>query len=82
ITVQCHVCGSPVSTVAALHLETVIPNFQIHEHHTFALKEGNIEICRQDYQPKGGRFEAPDLPGLGIELNDEVVRRSPHLRIP
>jgi galactonate dehydratase len=79
ITVQVHVCGSPVATAASLHLETAIPNFQIHEHHTNAIKPGNRAICLQDYQPTRGTFEAPDLPGLGIELNDEVVLRSPHV---
>ena len=82
VTVQCHVCGSPVATAAALQLEAVIPNFLIHEHHMFALKDGNIAICKQDYQPKKGHFGVPDLPGLGIELNDEVVSRSPCIRVP
>ena len=30
VQVQAHVCGGPVSTAAALHLEAVIPNFIIH----------------------------------------------------
>jgi L-alanine-DL-glutamate epimerase-like enolase superfamily enzyme len=77
-TVQVHVCGGPVSTAAALHLESVIPNFLIHEHHTFSLKDYNRELCKQDYQPVDGTYEAPDLPGLGIELNDEIVSKSPH----
>ena len=82
VTVQCHVCGSPVATVAALHLETAIPNFLIHEHHTNSIKRFNTELCVPDYQPKKGYFEAPNLPGLGIELNDAVVGTSPCLRIP
>ncbi len=77
ITVQMHVCGSPISTAAALHLEAVIPNFEIHEHHTFALKKANREICLQDYQPENGHYAAPDLPGLGLELNEDVVSKSP-----
>jgi len=78
ITVQVHVCGSPISTAAALHMESVIPNFLIHEHHTQAIKAHNRELCMQDYQPVDGFYEAPDAPGLGIELNDEIVYRSPH----
>jgi L-alanine-DL-glutamate epimerase-like enolase superfamily enzyme len=77
ITVQVHVCGSPISTAAALQLEAVIPNFQIHEHHTIALKQFNKELCIQDYQPENGQYVTPDLPGLGIELNDSVVSKSP-----
>jgi L-alanine-DL-glutamate epimerase-like enolase superfamily enzyme len=77
ITVQVHVCGSPISTAAALQLEAVIPNFQIHEHIIFALQQFNRELCLQDYQPKDGQFVPPDLPGLGLELNDSVVSKSP-----
>ncbi|MEC3929204.1 mandelate racemase/muconate lactonizing enzyme family protein [Citrobacter braakii] len=73
-TVQVHVCGGPVSTAAALHIETAIPNFIIHEHHTLALKKDIIDLCKYDYQPENGFFQAPDLPGLGQELNDDVVQ--------
>jgi L-alanine-DL-glutamate epimerase-like enolase superfamily enzyme len=73
-TVQVHVCGGPVSTAAALQVEAVAPNFIIHEHHTYALKECIIELCTNDYQPQNGRFAVPDLPGLGQELNDKVVK--------
>ena len=72
-TVQVHVCGGPVSTAASLHIETAIPNFVIHEHHTIALKKRIIELCKYDYQPVNGYFKAPELPGLGQELNDAVV---------
>lgn len=77
ITVQAHVCGSPVATAASLQLEAAIPNFIIHEHHTIALKPNNIRLCVEDYQPKNGEFEIPDLPGLGIELNDKALADSP-----
>jgi L-alanine-DL-glutamate epimerase-like enolase superfamily enzyme len=77
ITVQMHACGSPITTAAALQLEAVIPNFQIHEHHTIALKQANRELCVQDYQPKNGKYYTPDLPGLGLDLNDAVLANSP-----
>ena len=81
IRVQAHVCGGPVATAAALQLEAAIPNFLIHEHHTYAIKHWNRELCIQDYQPQNGEFKVPDLPGIGIELNDEVVKRSPHVTV-
>jgi galactonate dehydratase len=77
ITVQMHVCGSPISTAAALQLEAVIPNFQIHEHHVNAIKQGVREVCVQDYQPQSGKYAVPDLPGLGLELNESVISQSP-----
>lgn len=81
IRVQAHVCGGPVATAAALQLEAAIPNFLIHEHHTYAIKHWNRELCLQDYQPVNGKFKVPDLPGLGIELNDEIVKRSPNVTV-
>ncbi len=74
VTVQLHVCGSPVATAVALQLEAVIPNFLIHEHHTNALKEYMKNICVQNYQPERGKFAIPDLPGFGIELNEAYVK--------
>jgi galactonate dehydratase len=41
IRIQAHVCGGPVATAAALQLEAAIPNFLIHEHHTYAIKHWN-----------------------------------------
>jgi L-alanine-DL-glutamate epimerase-like enolase superfamily enzyme len=81
IRVQAHVCGGPVATAASLHLETAIPNFLIHEHHTYAIKDWNRELCIQDPQPVNGFFEVSEEPGLGIELNDEVVYRSPNMEV-
>lgn len=81
VKIQAHVCGGPVATAAALHLETAIPNFIIHEHHTYAIKDFNRELCIQDPQPEKGFFQAPETPGLGIELNDEVMMRSPRIEV-
>jgi len=68
VGVQAHVCGSPVATAIALHLEAAIPNFEIHEHHSFAKKACNRELVEPDLQPKGGVFTVSDRPGFGIEL--------------
>ncbi|CAI8184809.1 MAG: D-galactonate dehydratase [Marinobacterium sp. xm-d-530] len=81
IRIQAHVCGGPVATAASLQLEAAIPNFLIHEHHTYAIKAWNRELCIQDYQPVNGKFSVPDLPGIGIELNDEIVYRSPNVKV-
>ena len=69
ISVQAHVCASPLSTAAALHLEAVIPNFVIHEHHVFNLHDYNRELCTVDLQPVNGKFKVPDSPGLGAEIS-------------
>jgi L-alanine-DL-glutamate epimerase-like enolase superfamily enzyme len=81
VAIQAHVCGGPIATAAALHLETAIPNFIIHEHHTYATKSWNRELCIPDLQPDNGFMQAPESPGLGIELNDAVVNRSPKITV-
>ena len=73
ISVQAHVCASPLSTAVALHLESVIPNFVIHEHHTNNLKPWNKELCTVDWQPVDGKFKVPEGPGLGCEFTDKVL---------
>ncbi|AZO94572.1 mandelate racemase/muconate lactonizing enzyme family protein [Halocella sp. SP3-1] len=70
VSVQAHVCASPLSTVAALHLESVIPNFVIHEHHRINLCDYNKKLCIHDYQPKDGKYKVPELPGLGNEFSE------------
>ena len=73
ISVQAHVCASPLSTAVALHLESVIPNFVIHEHHTNNLKPWNKELCTVDWQPVDGTVKVPEGPGLGCEFTDKVL---------
>ncbi|WP_068088100.1 mandelate racemase/muconate lactonizing enzyme family protein [Polycladidibacter stylochi] len=76
VGVQGHVCGSPISAAAAIHVSTAIPNFEIYEHHTNANTRANRNICIQDQQPENGLLVATDAPGLGIDLNDEFVAKN------
>lgn len=76
VGVQLHLCGGPIAIAAALQLETVIPNFLIHEHHQYALIEDNIAMCKYDYQPKNGYYEVPELPGIGQEVTEETIRKA------
>jgi L-alanine-DL-glutamate epimerase-like enolase superfamily enzyme len=76
LTAQIHVCGGPISTAAALHIEAAIPNFIIHELHRFALLDTSIKTCKYNYLPQNGMYEVPDLPGLGQELTEETIKAS------
>jgi len=75
-TVQIHVCGGPISTAAALHMEAAIPNFIIHELHRYALLEPNTRTCTHNYLPTNGFYTVPELPGLGQELTEETFKAS------
>lgn len=76
VTVQIHVCGGPISTAAALHMEAAIPNFMIHELHRYALLEPNTKTCVHNYMPQKGVYTVPELPGLGQELTPESFKAS------
>jgi L-alanine-DL-glutamate epimerase and related enzymes of enolase superfamily len=41
----------------------------------------NRELCSQDPQHKNGFLKVSEEPGLGIELNDEIVMRSQRVEI-
>lgn len=75
VGIQAHICGSPLATAVGLQVEAAIPNFEIHEHHSYALKPCNRNIFEQDLQPEGGRFEVPTTSGLGMDFTDHAERR-------
>lgn len=76
VSVQAHVCGSPLSIAASLQLEAAIPNFCIHEHHRTFLRDFNKKLCIYDYQPENGYMSIPDLPGLGNEFAPDAIKNA------
>ena len=73
--VQAHICGSPLATAIGLQVEAAIPNFEIHEHHTYALKACNRDLFEEDLQPVDGTFEIPTRPGFGMTLRADAEKR-------
>ncbi len=72
--VQLHICGGPIATAASLHVETVIPNFLIHEVHEGAIKMAMRELGKYDYMPDNeGNYIVPELPGIGQELSEKAM---------
>src|SRR5256714_5867020 len=81
ILVAPHNVGGPVSTAAALHFAASTPNFKIQEHFNDfaedwvkAAAPGNPEVI-------DGYFALPQAPGLGVKLDEDVVREHPRQRI-
>ena len=79
VGVQAHLCASPLSTAAALHLESAIPNFVIHEHHRNSLYPHNRKLCTVDIQPKNGYLSVGEAPGWGCEFTEETLARKDSL---
>ncbi len=59
------ICGDGEVAVAdgaaALHMEAVIPNFVIDEHHVFDLLQYKKDFCVYDYQQLNGMNEIPNV---------------------
>jgi galactonate dehydratase len=76
IQVAPHNPNGPVATAASLHLAAAIPNFLI-------LETAYAEPFRSRVQKRGltiedGWIELPTAPGLGVELDEEVIRAHPY----
>ncbi len=77
-----HCSIGPVALAAALHLDVSTPNFMVQE----AFAEFDVP-WRNDlvhgWNPiKNGDFFMDDTPGLGLELDDEVIAQHPYIQNP
>ena len=73
VSVQLHVCGSPIAVSAALQLEAVIPNFTIHEDLVYNHIKAYKDLCVYDYSVKNGFIDIPDRPEIGNELSEYAL---------
>ena len=67
----------PLITAASLHLDTSIPNF-ITQEYTKADESEKFAVYKVAYQREGGYIPIPDAPGLGIELDDDLIEKTPY----
>jgi mannonate dehydratase len=69
---------SPVCMSAALHFDVSIPNFGIQEYmvHT---KETD-EVFPHAYTYRDGALHPGDVPGLGVEINEDLAAKYPYKR--
>lgn len=68
-----HNIGSPVATAATAHVGATVPNFVALEYHAREVPWWEDLLARDDEFIQDGRIRVPDAPGLGIELDWDVV---------
>ena len=78
VPVSFHNPSGPVSNAAILQLAATVPNFFIHE---IMLTDGAFrkEVSTEEVHFNDGYIRIPDKPGLGIELNEEVLLSRPYV---
>lgn len=65
-----HMACGPIAAAAAVQLDTCSPNFLIQEFNVGPL---HSEIFKEPLRFENGYIIPPTGPGLGVELNEEVV---------
>jgi L-alanine-DL-glutamate epimerase-like enolase superfamily enzyme len=69
-----HNIGSPVATMATLHVGATVPNFVALEYHAREVPWWDDLLVREEPLIQDGRIRVPDGPGLGIELDWDAVK--------
>jgi galactonate dehydratase len=74
--VQPHNCAGPVSTAASVQLDCCISNFIIQEWFPYRDEE-NYQLVTEALEPQvvDGYMPVPTKPGLGVELNEDVIEK-------
>lgn len=75
IPVAPHNIGSPIETIATCHVMAAIPNFLVLEFHHLGEPLWN-ELINESPLIQDGYITVPDLPGLGVTLNEEVIKEN------
>ena len=80
VAMAMHFAGTPVSFMANVHCAAATENFIALEHHSLDVPWWESLVRTTGGQPlvEKGFAVVPDSPGLGVELNEEVVKQ--HLR--
>lgn len=79
ITVAPHNVGGPVSTAIALHLAASTTNFKIQEYFNDFTEPHTRDCALGCPGPVDGYFPLPGGPGLGVTLDEDVIRAHPPL---
>ncbi len=67
----------PLTTAASLHLDASIPNFITQEYNK-ADEAPHHAVYRCAYKREGGYIPIPLAPGLGVELDEDLIDKTPY----
>jgi L-alanine-DL-glutamate epimerase-like enolase superfamily enzyme len=78
VAMAMHFAGTPVSFMANVHCAAATENFVALEHHSMDIKwwEGMVRTTGGNALVEKGFAVVPDSPGLGIALNDDLVKQN------
>lgn len=75
VAMAMHFAGTPVSFMANVHCAAATQNFVALEHHSVDVDYWTSLVKTKTPMIEKGFANVPEAPGLGIELNEEVVKK-------
>jgi L-alanine-DL-glutamate epimerase-like enolase superfamily enzyme len=75
VAMAMHFAGSPISFMANVHCAAATRNFVALEHHSVDIPWWEDLVTEiEKHIVKNGFAKVPDTPGLGVDLNEQVIR--------
>lgn len=74
VAMAMHFAGTPVSFMANVHCAAATQNFMALEHHSVDLDYWEDLVTADHQLIENGFAVVPDSPGLGVDLNEDVVK--------
>lgn len=75
VAMAMHFAGTPISFMANVHCAAATQNFVALEHHSVDVEYWASLVKTKKPMIEKGFAIVPDSPGLGIELNDDVIKK-------
>lgn len=75
VAMAMHFAGTPVSFMANVHCAAATQNFMALEHHSVDVDYWESLVKTKKPMIEKGFATVPESPGLGVELNEEVVKK-------
>jgi galactonate dehydratase len=77
-----HACEGPIGGVATLHVDAAMPNFLVQEICSGPVAGQKEKVWEEWFgfpamRMVNGRFPLPEKPGLGFDLDEEVIKKHP-----
>ena len=75
--INAHAWSSAIITAASIHLTAATPNHIVMEIKPYR-NPMQHELVKEPFEPRDGYLDVPEKPGLGIEVDEAVVRKYAH----
>ena len=69
--------SGPVATAAHVQLGACVPNYEVQEH-VYEESPPYSDVVEQIITLRDGWLEIPETPGIGVELDEDGIRKHPH----